>query len=123
MRERRGESAAQGQAAPLIIPIFVLCGEGAPPGGPFGRYATRVEITMAGRGAEGEESGEIVVAPDILAGEVNPGETIVIGCEEILQGRESFFGFITVQLFPGDAFGVNVVYANDGTSLNAGPAG
>jgi len=113
----KGVTAAQQESSPLIIPVYALCGEGAPPGGPATRYATRIDITMTSRGEEGEENGEIVVAPDILAGEVNPGETIVVGCEEILQGRESFFGFVTVQLFPGEAFVVNVTYENGGSRL------
>lgn len=108
------ESTAQQEALPLVIPVFALCGEGAPPGGPLARYATRIEITMVG-GEMGEESGEIIVAPDILAGEVNRGETIVVQCQDILQDQESFFGFVTVQVFPGDAFSVSVSYEAGGS--------
>ena len=100
-------SAAQEGALPFDIPVYALCGEGAPPGSGVGVYTTRIEITMV---REDGDHGEIIVSPGIVAGEVNPGETIVVDCDDILQGRESFFGFLMIQLFPGDAFSVRVTY-------------
>lgn len=102
-----GVAAAQEGARPLMIPVYALCGQGAPWDSQDAAYSTRIEITMVRQ--EGE-NGEIIVSPGITAGEVNPGETIVIDCDDILQGRAAFFGFLTVSLFPPDAFSVKVTY-------------
>ena len=98
-----GVAAAQEGAEPLIIPVYALCGQGAPWGSQDATYSTRIEITMVRQ--EGE-NGEIIVSPGIVAGEVNPGETVVIDCDDILQGRAASFGFVTVHLFPPDVFSV-----------------
>ena len=60
---------------------------------------------------EDVDHGEIIVSPGILAGAIDPGETIVVDCDDIFpQERASFFGFLMIQLFPGDAFSVQVTY-------------
>lgn len=102
-----GIATAQEGALPLIIPVYTLCGEGAPWGSQAAVYSTRIEITMT---RQDGDNGEIIVSPDIVAGEINPGETIVLDCSDILLERTSFFGFLMVQLFPADAFSVRVAY-------------
>lgn len=91
----------------MDIPVYALCG-GLESSEPQGVYlTTRIEITMT---REDIDHGELIVSPDIIAGEVNPGETIVIDCDDILQEREAFSGYLSIRLYPGDAFQVQVTY-------------
>lgn len=94
----------------MDIPVYVLCGPLGARGSETIVYATRIEITMTD---EELEQGEVIVAPDIVAGELTPGESLVVDCDDILQGldgRESFEGFVTLRLRPAGAFRVQVTY-------------
>lgn len=106
--QKRFRVKAQG-GSPVIIPVQAVCGELELDGSPRAAYETRINVTFR-PGSESAEVGEIVVSPGILAGEVNPGETIVIPCDDILMGRASFAGIITVQVFPAEGFTVRVTY-------------
>ena len=97
----------------VAIPVQVVCGEVAVDGAPPAVYETEIDVAYRPAG-NGAESGEIEVAPGILAGEVNPGETIRIRCEDILQGKTAFAGVITVHAYPAEAFVVQVTYRTRG---------
>jgi len=109
---QRGEVGRR-SSDPAIIPVHAVCGELEIDGSSRAMYTTRIDVTYRPTD-EDAESGEIVVSPDIVAGEVNPGETIVIRCEDILQGRPAFSGIISVQTFPSEGFTVRVTYRAHG---------
>lgn len=104
---------ALASAAPAVIPVQALCGELEIDGAPRVIYETEIDVAFQPSGEE-VESGEIIVSPDILAGEVNPGETIHIRCEDILQGRRAYSGLITIQAYPPEEFTVRVTYRAHG---------
>lgn len=91
----------------MDIPVYALCGALGSVGSEGVIYTTRIEITMT---REDIDHGELIVAPDIVAGEINPGETVVVDCDDILQEQEAFSGFLSVRLYPRDAFRVQVTY-------------
>lgn len=91
----------------MDIPVYALCGALSSQDSQTIVYATRIEITMTDEQAE---HGEVIVAPGIAAGELSPGESLVVECDDILQEEETFSGFVTLRLMPDGAFRVQVTY-------------
>lgn len=97
-------------ASPAVFPIYVSCGERTESNGDSAVYRTRIEITLLRTTGE---NGEIIVSPDIVAGEINPGETVVLDCSDLVIDGESAFGYVNVQVYPNEAFRVRVTYHVD----------
>ncbi len=97
-------------ASPARFPIYVSCGELAVNEGEPALYRTKIEITLLRTSGD---NGEIIVSPDIVAGEINPGETVLLNCSDLLVDRERLFGIVNVQVYPDAEYRIRVTYHVD----------